>query len=472
LAFESGLGVTEGEADAGLIQLKTAKCLGYCAHAPVLQADDLLCRLPEIGLVPVWLRDLNAGPFRKLQTLNTAIAIRPALGAEAVVLRHAIRNVPGIADARAAGIYDAWLAAAQLTPKRMVERFKIGTLRDSDGGLLYERLQRSGFQRTAKQRAVALDAAAVEPGNFADRILLERDPHSMLEGLLLAARAMRATRAIVRIPRHAAQTARVMERAIADMAAADDLRGATPCAVEILQTECEREAGPLARAAELRLSAETASRIGWLFQQEPAPQRAESGTQVVGLSAGFARPGLYEVPAGASIRAIVDKVGGGACADDAIWAVQIGGPAGVLLPKKAWDATLQSQGVRGAAGMVALGNKITILDVLQNSLEHAARCGCGLCVPCRIGTFRALVLIRQIGSGQNMKPALAELQALCATIRDAALCSTTARTAQSACTILQEFKTPAEACDTLVEGASSDGFFNTKARRLQDSKNR
>jgi NADH:ubiquinone oxidoreductase subunit F (NADH-binding) len=440
-AFESELGITEGEVSAGGVLLETSACLNHCAIAPVMQVDDKLYRTPESNHLSSWLRDLSGGPFRKLVPETTSIEVRTALGAPAISLRHFPKHLADFKAARVAGIYDTLLETlAKSSPKRLLKVIHSSGICDHEGEPLHERLRAA---HTPEDRpTIMLDAAATDPGSFADRVLLERDPHSVLEGLLLTAFAAGAPTAIVRIHARSAAAIRIVKTAIEEVRAA--FARQLPYALEVLEAHSEREQMRDTDRFIPRVNAETMQQVGCVALQSLNKEAYSApGTKLLSLSSAFARPGLCEVPLGVSVRAIVEQV----CEDAAqdFKAVQIGGPAGMVLTTELWDTPLTHESLRkhggrlGSGGIVGFDSTTAMLSVARNCIEFGARNGCGLCVPCRLGTRRALVLIGELQNGDGTSQTLAALKEVCATMGTTALCAAAKHSARNAGNILKYF---------------------------------
>ncbi len=160
------------------------------------------------------------------------------------------------------------------------------------------------------------------------------------------------------------------------------------------------------------------------------------GTKLFGLSGHVARPGVVELPMGATLRALIERVGGGVPGGRALQAAQVGGPSGILVSPRQLDEPLRPGGAvaPGTGGVVALDARVAIRDVVRTLLDFNARESCGKCTPCREGTIRLRGMLD--GSGA---PDPAALEGLAEAVRLASLCGLGQAAPLSILSALREF---------------------------------
>lgn len=305
-------------------------------------------------------------------------------------------------------------------------------------------------------RVLIVNGDEGDPGSFADRLLLERDPHRVLEGLRLAALACQADRGLIYVRSEYPRAQDVIRAAVAE-ARADGLLGEDAgFEVEVVSGQGSYVAGEetgLIHALEgLRGSVkarppypteqgwlgyptvvnnvETLAAVPWIvshggeaYARHGTPQ--ERGTKLISLSERFVRPGVVEVEIGVSLRHVVEDLGGGVRDGRTLVAVQVGGPLGGLISSSDLDAPMSALGLLAAGAalghgsVVGLDDRLEAADVLRHLWGFAAAESCGACSPCRVGTRRGLELTDLSVSGQDG----GELEALCDVMAAASLCA-------------------------------------------------
>jgi NADH:ubiquinone oxidoreductase subunit F (NADH-binding) len=406
-------------------------CLGYCDRSPAALRPDgfvaLGCR-SEADLA-------RAEPAPPLPDVR--IAAREAV----VLARVRSGDHAALATARRAGVYDGLLCARQRPAEEVLAAIE-GSGEQGRGG--------SGFPTGRKWRAAASAEGAVryavangdegDPGSFVDRVLMEHDPHAVLEGLALCAHAIGAQDGIVFVRGEYPRAAGVLERAARE--AAELL---APLRVRVARGQgsyvCGEETALLnaieGRRGEVRLrppypaqhglwgrptvvnNVETLVNAPWIFARGPAAYRAlgtaeSPGTKVICLNHGFARPGLLEVEFGTPLRRILDEHAGGGASGRRLRAVIVGGPMGSVLGPERWDQPIAyAPGSRlGHGGLVAVPEGADLSALVRHWLEFMAQESCGKCTPCALGSRRALQLL-------DREASLRELLAL---VADTSLC--------------------------------------------------
>ena len=344
-------------------------------------------------------------------------------------VRHLLRrrgriDPESIDDALALGAYEGWRAAQEIEPPAIVDAVEAAGLIGRGGAYFPVAAKWRGARAHPQPRYLVVNAEEGEPGVFKDRYLVEGDPHLLVEGILIAARAIEADAVYVYVNGEATLMAARIERALeqarerglaADGALRVEIRrgaGGYVCgeesvilssieggrAVPRLRPPFPVESGLWGRPTVIN-NVETLCNLPLILRDGPAAFRAigtpaHPGTKLVCLSGALRRPGVYEVPFGTSLRHVVEVIGGGAAAGRTLRAVLCGGPSGSLLPPWAWDAPFapgQLDGGRaspGAGGIVAIDDAMSIRDVVRHLTAYNARESCGKCTPCREGTAR------------------------------------------------------------------------------------
>jgi NADH:ubiquinone oxidoreductase subunit F (NADH-binding) len=433
--------------------LRAAHCLGYCHRSPVVLAAN--------GSVHV-----GADPGRIAFDLGRSAPLPSAprvdcLAPEPIVTRRIGRgDFSQLSKARAAGAYGTLERALALGPEAVLREVESSGERGRGGG---------SFPTAAKWRAAAAASGAAkvvvangdegDPGAYIDRVLLERDPHGVLEGLALCALAVGAELGVVFVRSEYPRAVRRMREAVAEAERAGLLgarlaSGGPPFQVHVVEGfgsyVCGEETALLATLeggrGEVRPrppfptehglfgrptvvnNVETLVNVPWIVERGGAAFAAlgtahSHGTKVLCLNAGFANPGIVEVPFGLSLRDVIEDWGATPCRPDELAGVLVGGPMGSFVAPEACDVALcwealRERGIRlGHGGLVAVPRDADLAAVAEALLRFAAAESCGRCTPCRDGSQRALALTRA-GARENAEA----LRAVLGLMRSASLC--------------------------------------------------
>ncbi|QCB98310.1 protein disulfide oxidoreductase [Arthrobacter sp. PAMC25564] len=410
------LGVGAGSRSPdGTVSLQEVRCLGYCFSGPAALDGGEACA--------------GAGLAAQLQGLSPRHA--PPIPV------HSNSRVP-VVTAGLLGTSQPWSvwpeAVASGSSEDVLSQVDSSGLRGRGG---------AGFRAGAKWRAalarpaprvVVANGDEGDPGSYSDRLLMERDPHRVLEGLALACFAVRAESGVVFVRSEYPQAFARMQEAAVEARAAGHLGTDIGGSGFTLEIDVVEGAGSYVSGEETALlsgleglrgvvrprppypaerglhgwptvvnNVETLAAIPWIIKHGAAAYAAmgtpdEAGTVVACLSERFLRPGAYEVEIGTPVRRIVEDLGGGLRDGAVLRALQIGGPLGGFLGPEDLDvefsdAALSRHGAAlGHAGIVAFDDTLAGEDVLRNLWDFAAAESCGQCSPCRVGAWRGRAL--------------------------------------------------------------------------------
>ena len=271
-----------------------------------------------------------------------------------------------------------------------------------------------------------------DPGSFVDRLLMERDPHRVLEGMALAALASGATHGIVYVRSEYPRARDAVRAAIADARAAGHLGTGVHGSEIDFDVEVFEGAGSYVAGEETSLihsieglrgevaarppyptergylhrptvvnNVETLCAVPWIVAHGGAAYARlgagdSRGTKVVCLSERFRNPGAYEVELGIPLRRIFDALGGGLRDEHALRSIQVGGPLGGFIGPGDLDAPLTFEALRelgadlGHGSLIALDERVGREALERHFWTFAASESCGTCSPCRLGTRRGL----------------------------------------------------------------------------------
>jgi formate dehydrogenase iron-sulfur subunit len=317
----------------------------------------------------------------------------------------------------------------------------------------------------ADQKYVCCNADEGDSGTYADRMLLEGDPFTLIEGMVIAGLAVGATRGYVysrsEYPAANETFGRALRIAYDEGLLGDDVLGAGVafhlslrvgagayiCGEETAMIESLQGARGMVRPKPpipalqglfgkptLVNNAMTLATVPMIVADGGQAYGAAGfersrGTNIFQLSGNIARGGVVEVPFGISVRDLVEGYGGGTRSGRPVRAVQVGGPLGSYLPADALDVPLDYESMIAISGMVGHGGIVVFDDTVDMSLqarfamEFCAKESCGKCTPCRVGAVRGVEVIDKIRVGEDRPANLELLEDLCDLMTDGSLCA-------------------------------------------------
>lgn len=303
-----------------------------------------------------------------------------------------------------------------------------------------------------------------DPGAFMDRMLLESYPYRVIEGMLIAAYAVNATKGFFYIRAEYPLAVKRITEALKICRERNYLgsnilgssfsfnlsiyqgAGAFVCGEEsALIASIQGERGfPKLRPPfpahkglwdkpTLINNTETFAQISYIIINKGKPFNAigtekSKGTKVFALAGKVARGGLIEVPMGITVRQVVEEIGGGVANGNTFKAVQIGGPSGGCVPYWLADTPIDFESLKdvgammGSGGLVVLDNTDCMVDIAKYFLSFTQEESCGKCTFCRVGTRRMLDILERITEGKGKTEDLAELEKLAEWTGKGSLC--------------------------------------------------
>jgi NADH:ubiquinone oxidoreductase subunit F (NADH-binding)/(2Fe-2S) ferredoxin/NAD-dependent dihydropyrimidine dehydrogenase PreA subunit len=372
-----------------------------------------------------------------------------------------------IEDYLAVGGYSALAKAlSQTTPEQIIELAKQSNLRGR-GGAGFPAGRKWEFARNSPSdtKYVVVNADEGDPGAFMDRALLEGNPHSVLEGLIIGAYAIGAHEGYFYVRQ---EYPLAVENITIAIKQAEDygflgkniLGTGFDMAVQV-----HRGAGAFVCGEETALLRSLEGKAGEPRPRPPYPavkglwdkptninnvetwanvpliinRGAEffasigtensKGTKIFSLVGKVNNTGLVEVPMGITLRDIVYKVGGGIPEGKKFKAVQTGGPSGGCIPeehldlKVDYDELAKVGAIMGSGGLIVMDEDTCMVDVAKYFLNFLTEESCGKCVPCREGIRQMLKILTRISEGRGKEGDVELLEDLCEATRDASLCA-------------------------------------------------
>jgi len=392
-----------------------------------------------------------------------------------------------------------------LSPEDVIKVVMDSGLRGRGGGGFPTGLKwkfTSGAEGDSKY--VICNADEGDPGAFMDRSVLEGDPHSVIEGMMIAAYAIGAENAYIYVR---AEYPKAIERLRTAMgqAEANGFIGKNIFGTDInFSIKIKEGAGAFVCGEETALIAsiegkrgvprvrppfpavkglwgkptninnvETFANIPWIIlngAEAYASMGTEKskGTKVFALAGKIEKSGLAEVPMGMTINDIVFKIGGGIKDGGKFKAVQMGGPSGGCIPasmgdlKIDYDEITKTGAIMGSGGMIVLDETTCMVDLAKFFLTFTQNESCGKCTFCRVGTKRMLEILERITAGKGEEKDLDLLEELSYKIKDSSLCGLGQTAPNPVLTTLKYYreeyeahirdkKCPAHNCPALIE---------------------
>ena len=480
LIAEAGAPLTvelERESHDPSVGLKKSGCHGFCEMGPLVRVEPEGWLYTKVKLedCPEIVREtvLNARLVERLAYRQDDIAYPrqqdiPFYRRQTrKVLEHCgATDATSIREYFALGGYSALEKALfDRTETEIVDEVTRSGLRGRGGG---------GFPAGRKWAQVARQKAPIkyvvcngdegDPGAFMDRSIMEGDPHRMLEGMMIAARATGASEGYIYVraeyPLAVERLRRAIEEATAWGLLGEDVlgsgfnftihinrgAGAFVCGEgSALTASIEGKRGmprvKPPRTVEHGLNemptclnnVETFANVPAIISEGADAYRAlgtenSPGTKAFALTGNIQNTGLIEVPMGTTLREVVFDIGGGMRFGAAFKAVQIGGPSGGCLTEKHLDLPLDFDSLKkagamiGSGGLVVMDEHTCMVEVARYFMNFTQNESCGKCVPCREGTKRMLEILERIVAGEGEEGDIELLLDLADTISNTALC--------------------------------------------------
>ncbi len=461
------------------IDITITECNGFCAIGPVMtvQPDDVFYQgiRPEDASVIVEEHLINGNPVERL-------LYKPPVSKEKIpklddipffkpqvfrVMRNKGIIDPEIIDEYIArdGYFAAEKALTEMTPEQIVDEMLESGLRGR-GGAGFPTGLKWKFAMGAKSddKYVLCNADEGDPGAFMDRTVLESDPHAVLEGMLIAAKAINSHKGYIYCRSEYPLAIKRLTIAINQaneygLLGKDILGSGFDFDIEIYQG-----AGAFVCGEETALMRSIEGKRGMPRPRPPFPANqglwekptilnnvetlanvpqiilkggawyasigtnTSKGTKVFALSGDITNIGLVEVPMGTTLRTIVYDIGGGIPNKRKFKAVQLGGPSGGCVPEAYLDTPVDYEeiakvgAIMGSGGAIVMDDRTCMVDMARYFMDFIQDESCGKCTPCREGTKRILTILEDICEGKGKPGDIEELEELTHVVGQSALC--------------------------------------------------
>ncbi len=499
--------------------VKLTGCHGFCEQGPVVVIEPegtfyVNVKVDDVEEI-IESHFLNNQPVEKLfykdpetgEAIQRYSDIKFYSKQQKIVLRNCgALNPEEIEDYASRGGYEALKKViAEMTPEQVIEELKVSGLRGrGGGGFPTGRKWEAGLLAKEKEKYVVCNADEGDPGAFMDRSMLEADPHSVLEGMIIACYTIGSQKGYIYVRAEYPLAVKRLQIAI------DQAREKGFLGNNILGSDfcCEMVvflgAGAFVCGESTALTLSMEGRRGYP-KASPRPRTTEEGlydkptllnnvksfafvpeilnkggewfagigtdaskgTAVFALTGMVNNCGLIEVPMGITLREIIYDIGGGIIGGKKFKAVQTGGPSGGCLPESFLDTpvdydTLTAAGsMMGSGGMVIMDETTCMVDVARYFLDFTEKESCGQCVHCRLGTKQMLNILEDITLGKGQPGDIELLLEMGEAINAGSLCGLGQSAANPVLTTIRYFREeyeehinnkscPAKACAELI----------------------
>lgn len=356
-------------------------------------------------------------------------------------------------------------AVCEMSPEQVIETVMRAGLRGR-GGAGFPTGQKWSFCRNApgEQKYVICNADEGDPGAFMDRSILEADPHTVIEGLTIAAYAVGASRGYIYVRAEYPLAVKRVRIAVGE-AGDRGFLGARILGSDFSFTvEVKEGAGAFVCGEETALIASIESRRGMPRPRPPFPAQSgldgrptvinnvktlasvpliidrgadwysglgtekSKGTAIFALTGKIANSGLVEVPMGTALSTIIFDIGGGIPRGKRLKAVQTGGPSGGCIPAQFLDSPVEYEtlsrlgSIMGSGGMVVMDENTCMVEIARYFLSFTQDESCGKCVPCRLGTKQMLEILTRITQGMGKEGDIEALRSIATAVKESSLC--------------------------------------------------
>ncbi len=462
----------------GKVDIKVTGCHGFCERGPliVIKPKDIFYQRVRIKDVPEIVSETvgKGNIIERLlyfdRTSNQKITFehdvpfykfqkRLIFGSNGLI------DPSSIDDYLAVGGYTAFLKALKMTPENIINEIKKSGLRGR-GGAGFPTGNKWESTRNARGdiKYVICNADEGDPGAFMDRSLVEGNPHSVLEGMIIGAYAIGSHEGYIYIRKEyplAVKNMRIaLEQAEAHGLLGDDILGSG----FNFNVKIKRGGGAFVCGESTALMASLEGRVGeprakYIHTSEQGlwgrPSNLNNvetwanvpliinkgadwynkigtqnskGTKIFALVGNIVNTGLVEVPMGTTLRTIIFDIGGGISKGRKFKAVQTGGPSGGMIPESLldlpvdFDELTKAGSMMGSGGMIVMDEKTCMVDMARYYTTFLEGESCGKCLPCREGLRQMRYILDGITDGRGKEGDIQLLEELSATLVDASLC--------------------------------------------------
>lgn len=498
--------------------VKPTGCNGFCAQGPIVVVEPENVFYARVGVERV--QEIVERTVLGGEIIEDLLYVNPETGQKVVrekdipffagqerLVFHdtGINFVTDIEDYISRGGYTALAKALGMAPEAIIDEVKISGLRGRGGGGFPAGVKWESCRRAKGDiKYVMCNADEGDPGAYMDRSVLEGNPHQVIEGMIIAARAIEATEGYIycrfEYPLAVKNCGWALEQARAygllgenilgsgfnfdifiNRGAGAFICGESTALMASLEGKMGEPRGKHIHTVEKGLwnrpsnlnNVETYANVpmiinnGGKWYASIGTERSK-GTKIFSLVGKINNCGLVEVAMGTPVRKIIYDIGGGIPGGKAFKAIQTGGPSGGCIPESLVDLPVDFEKLKeagsmmGSGGMIVMDEETCMVDVARYFLNFLTEESCGKCVPCRVGVKRMHEIVTGICEGKGTLEDIAQLEELCNTIKEAALCGLGKSAPNPVLSTLQYFRheyeahvlekrCPAKVCKPLIQ---------------------
>ena len=461
------------------IKLIMTGCFGLCARGPivVVYPDGAFYQHVKVSDVEEIVREHIVGGTVVERLLHEEKDVNGEIkpfnetafykSQHRLVLRHCGLIDPENIDEYLA--FDGYLAykkaVTEMTQQQVIDTIKASGLRGRGGGGFSTGMKwQFAYNSVADQKYVVCNADEGDPGAFMDRSVLEGDPHTVIEAMMIAGYAIGATKGFVYVRAEYPIAVHRLEIAIRQAREYGILGDNAMGLGHKFDIELRLGAGAFVCGEETALLNSTEGKRGEPRQRPPFPAvkglfgkptlinnvetyanitsiilngaewfasmgtEKSKGTKVFALGGKIHNTGLVEIPMGTTLRTIIEEIGGGIPNGKKFKAAQTGGPSGGCIPASLIDTPIDYDNLiaigsmMGSGGLIVMDEDNCMVDIAKFFLEFTVDESCGKCTPCRVGNKRLYEMLDKVTKGQATLEDLDEMEKLCHYIKENSLC--------------------------------------------------
>jgi len=460
------------------LAVKTTGCHGFCERGPLVSfvpSGVLYQRVSGKSVAEIVEKTVVGGEiieelvYRDPKS-NKHIEQYSEIPFYAHQTRIALRNIgqidpTSLDDYLAVGGFSGLSTALRMGPEQVIKEVEKSGLRGKGGGGFPTAGKwRACVEAAGEKRYIIANGDEGDPGAFMDRSLMEGDPFSVLEGMVIAAYAVGSDEGYIYVRHEYPLAVERLQKAI-EACRKVGLLGENILGSGVnFDMGINRGSGAFVCGEETGLIATIEGRRGMPRPRPPFPAvsglwgkptiiqnvetlgslpmilrnggnwfaqwgtKSSKGTKTFALVGKINNTGLVEVPMGITLREIVYDIGGGIPDGKALKAVQTGGPSGGCIPAEKMDlevdyeSLIEAGSMMGSGGMIVLDEDSCMVDIAKYFLSFTQEESCGKCAPCRVGTRAMLSILERITVGEGEMADLDRLGEIARTVKDGSLC--------------------------------------------------
>jgi NADH:ubiquinone oxidoreductase subunit F (NADH-binding)/NADH:ubiquinone oxidoreductase subunit E len=448
------LGIEAGRTTKdGMFTLNEVECLASCGTCPVIQVNDVYYENMTVEKTKVLLTSLKKGVMPKPEVPEYFG------GTECNVLlkNRRVKDSTSIEVYKKNGGYKALEKALKMEPQAIAAEVKDSAIRGR-GGAGFPAGVKWGFlaKGTGKPVYLICNADEGEPGTFKDRQIMEYDPHLLIEGMVISARALGAKLGFIYIRGEFDWIADILDKAVEEAKADGKMNdldiivhrgaGAYVCGEETALIESiEGKRGEprikppfpavsgLYGCPTIVNNVETLASVPFIIEKGAAEFKKygyenNTGFKLFGISGNVNKPGVYEFPMGVSLKKIIEAAGG---VKGKIKAVIVGGLSVPILKANEleglnmdYDSCIKHGTGLGSGGIMVINDEFSIPELAYRAIKFYAHESCGRCAPCRYGSDSIKELLKTLLNGEGTKQDIETILHICNNVKGVTICPT------------------------------------------------